>query len=300
VEQKLKRRFVFYNILVICAVTGVMLAFSGLHAGHGMTAGRTAGWLIVMAAVTAGASVLLSRIALAPIRKAWQRQLDFTADASHELRTPLAALQLNLEIAMEEPEKTIGEQRQWLENTAQEAARLSELVDGLLTLSRADTGRQELILRETALDALIAEALEPLRPQAQAAGLTVETALEPQLTLRCDGGRISQLVTILADNAIKYAGAGSVLRVAAQRAGDRVVITVGDNGAGIPPEQLPMIFDRFYRADPARSAQKPGSGLGLSIAKWIVEAHGGTISAQSAVGGGTTFTILLPETTDDR
>jgi signal transduction histidine kinase len=233
-------------------------------------------------------------MALAPIRRAWQQQLDFTANASHELRTPLAALRLNLEIALAELEDIPEDKKKWLENSVAEADRMSELVEDLLTLSRADTGKQQLINEKVCVDRIIRKTIEPLRPQAGLAGLSIEMSLEQDVSLLCDEKRISQLVTILVDNAIKYSGREGVIHVELKKKEKQVQLEISDSGVGIAPEQLAQIFDRFYRADPARSAQNPGSGLGLSIAKWIAESHGGSILAESTVGKGTKFTVLIP------
>ncbi|MEP7324926.1 MAG: HAMP domain-containing sensor histidine kinase, partial [Gemmatimonadota bacterium] len=175
--------------------------------------------------------------------------------------------------------------------------RMSELVETLLTLARADEGRAPLALQEVDLRDLVGEAVETAGILGEGAGITVNSTLpENPVLLAVDAGRIRQLLLNLVTNAIKYNEAGGTVTLELGDQGAAVVFTVRDSGFGIAAGDLPHVFDRFWRADLARSRtnQHSGFGLGLAISRWIVEAHGGTISVLSRPGRGTVFTVVLP------
>jgi heavy metal sensor kinase len=217
----------------------------------------------------------------------------FTADASHELRSPVAAMRAAVEVALQQP-RTEAEYRDILGSLGEQCDRLTVLVDGLLLLARADAGEVALRYEPVDLSALVDEVAEMYLPLAEERGLELSWGRTTPAPLRGDPQRLRQLVTNLVDNALKFTGPGGRvgLRVGVDREGDRAVLAVEDTGVGIAPEHLPHIFERFYQADPARSSQ--GAGLGLSICRWIAQAHGGSIVAASAPGRGTTFTVTLP------
>lgn len=245
-----------------------------------------------------GASLFLAKLAIEPIKKAWKKQLDFTADASHELRTPLAVIQTSLEIVLDNPEETVESQRQWLENIQIEHARMASLVEDLLTLARGDTSEQVLSLKEIEMNELIKEVKSAFTPLGTTKGITLESREEQEIAFIGDRKRLKQLLVILVDNAIKHMGrAGSITIEISISKGKwnrkkMMSLNVRDTGCGIPEEKLPYLFERFYRADPSRTEE--GSGLGLAIAKWIVESHDGSIQVSSKVGEGTNFMISLP------
>jgi signal transduction histidine kinase len=239
--------------------------------------------------------------ALVPIRQAFQRQQAFVADASHELRTPLTLIRANAEVLARHPEQTIGQNADLVDDIVTETAHLSQLVSDLLTLARADAGRAILSQEPVALDQVIQDAGRRFAPLAEARGQTLEIPADQPCTVRGDPGRLHQLVVILLDNAVKHGNAGGHIRVALEPTRSHARLTVADDGPGIDPEHLPHLFERFYRADPARSREgsragevRAGAGLGLSIARWIVQAHKGRIQVTSTPGLGTTFTITLP------
>ncbi len=244
------------------------------------------------------ASLSITQRALIPIKKAWEKQIEFTADASHELRTPISVIQTNLEAAMDEPNATIQEQMRWLENICYETKRMAKLVDDLLTLSRS-AGVQKTLNKTTfALDEALFEATLPMMPYAQNEGIIIEHNIEENISFTGDRERLKQLAVILLDNAVKYSTSPGSILISAKVLGHAVKISVRDNGEGIEESQIEKIFDRFYRVDKSRSREKGGSGLGLAIAKWIVEEHNGEIAVTGTPGVGTRFTITLP--TDEK
>ncbi len=220
----------------------------------------------------------------------------FTADASHELKTPLTVLRSGVERAITHP-ATPPEVLEVLEETLIEVNRMTEMVDSLLMLARADEGRAPLHLERVDMREILSEVSETASILGEQAGVTVEVTVPTEgQVLAADPSRIRQLVMNLLTNATKYTPKGGNVWVESSQVNGSVQMTVRDTGIGIAPGDLPHIFDRFWRADAARSrtGERPGAGLGLAICKWIAEAHGGSIEAQSRPGRGTTFTVVLP------
>jgi heavy metal sensor kinase len=219
----------------------------------------------------------------------------FTADASHELRSPLGAMRAAVEVALQQP-RTAPEYRDILGSLGEQCERLTTLVNGLLLLARADAGQVELGREPIDLAVLVAEVGEMYQPLAEERDITLTSSGPAALAVAGDPSRLRQLLMNLVDNAIKFTEPGGRVVLHAERAGaageSQARLVIADTGVGIAPEHLPHVFERFYQADPARSAR--GTGLGLSICQWIAEAHGGSIHAESAPGRGTTFTVLLP------
>jgi len=239
----------------------------------------------------------LTNRALVPVRLSMQRQRDFVADASHELRTPLTLIQANTEVVLRNKNKTIGEKADLLEDIRQETEYLGQLIASLLTLARADTNKLEYIPEPVELTLLAGELIRQVEPLAEGKKLDLKLNLPEdnrEIWLLADPLRLKQLLLILLDNAIKYTANGQVSLTINQGRGQTVHIQVQDTGIGIPPDKLKLIFERFYRVDKARSRSEGGFGLGLSIARWIVDAHKGTIQVESTPGHGSTFTVNLP------
>jgi heavy metal sensor kinase len=230
--------------------------------------------------------------AFARLEAAFQRQVRFTADASHELRTPLAVIHTNVQLALSR-ERSAEEYRKTLDTCLRASNRMKSLVDSLLMLARADVGRLVLQRSTSDLRNVVAECVAMVAPLAEEKRVTVESDLQ-SVRMSADSSRIAQVVTNLLTNAIRYNYEGGRVQVSAATICQYAVLVITDTGVGIPPEGLPHVFERFYRANAARSRDDGGSGLGLAICKTIVEAHGGTIVAHSAVGGGATFTVRLP------
>ncbi|MCR4441704.1 MAG: ATP-binding protein [Peptococcaceae bacterium] len=238
-------------------------------------------------------SLFLAHRALIPVKKAWEQQKNFLADASHELRTPLAVIQTNLDLVMGNPLETVKSQGKWLDNIKTELKSLTKLVDNMLFLARADSHHDSRDVRLFSLGKALQEALQSFEPLAVKKGVKFDFTL-PALCFTGDETRIKQLLGILIDNALKYTPAGGRISVNLRDIGSKVEITVQDTGEGIEPEHLTRIFERFYRVDKARDREKGGTGLGLAIAECIVKEHRGNIRASSIPGQGTTFTVLLP------
>ena len=220
----------------------------------------------------------------------------FTADASHELKTPLMVLRAGVERALVHP-GVPSEILSSLDETLAQINEMTELVESLLTLARADEGRAPLALEESDLRELLGDVVETAGMLGESAGVTVTSSMPPvPVRLALDRHRIREMLLNLVTNAIKYTPADGSVDLSLAEHEDAVEITVRDTGSGIAPGDLPHIFERFWRADPARSrtGQRPGTGRGLALTKWIAEAHGGSITVQSRPGRGTVFTVRLP------
>jgi heavy metal sensor kinase len=226
--------------------------------------------------------------------KAFQRQVQFTADASHELRTPLAVIHSHAELALSR-ERTADEYRQTLEACLRASRRMKSLVESLLVLARSDAGRLELNPSEFDLKSAAEESVHMVEPLAKEKEVRIESELTP-VEIKADRTRISQLITNLLSNAIRYNRTGGGVKLGVGRENGEAILTVADTGVGIPENDQHHVFERFFRADKARSREVGGSGLGLAICQSIVEAHGGTISFTSKPNEGTTFVVKLPVT----
>jgi signal transduction histidine kinase len=219
----------------------------------------------------------------------------FTADASHELKTPLMVLRVDVERAMNErtpqTEKLVA-----LEEALQEITRMSDLVESLLTLARADEGRFDIHREPVALKPLVQEVYETALILGEAAQVSVTLPFTDDITVLGDRPRLRQLFLNLVTNAIKYTPAGGRVDIGLGKHPDNVTFAVRDTGIGIAAADFPHIFDRFWRADRVRSrtSERGGFGLGLAISQWIAQAHGGTLTASSRLGRGSLFTVTLP------
>ncbi|MCL6516300.1 ATP-binding protein [Alicyclobacillus sp.] len=241
------------------------------------------------------AGFFLAERVLRPIREAWRRQLEFVADASHELRTPLAVIQSNLDVVLEHTNESVADNLEWIHNARGEARRLSKLVRDLLTLARGDAEAVPLSLQPVSTAELVDKVVELFDPVAAMRGLHLVSDCQPDAVVTGDPDRLHQLLVILVDNACKFTPEGGTVTLRTRRQKNTVLLEVSDTGIGIEEAHLKRIFDRFFQVDPARARDgSHGHGLGLSIARWIVEAHRGKISVSSRVGEGTTFTIQLP------
>jgi signal transduction histidine kinase len=219
----------------------------------------------------------------------------FTADASHELKTPLAVLRADVERAMHD-NSTQTERMVALEEALQEVRRMTDLVESLLTLARADEGRFDIYREPIELQPLVQEVYETALILGEAQGVTVNLPFTTDVVVLADRTRLRQLFLNLVTNAIKYTPAGGKVELGLGRHPETVTFAVRDTGIGISAADFPHIFERFWRADRVRSrmSERGGFGLGLAISQWIAQAHGGTLTASSRLGRGSLFTVTLP------
>lgn len=217
----------------------------------------------------------------------------FSADASHELRTPLTILKGEIEVGLRK-RRRLGEYRKILNSNLEEVDHMTQIVDDLLFLSKADMGEVHLQKQPINLTELTSEIHAQARMIAMAKDITVRLDNDSNVLVMGDRLRLRQLLLNLVDNGVKYTPDGGEVTISLERDDGRIKLRVMDNGIGIAPDNQTHIFDRFFRVDKARSREAGGSGLGLSICKWIVEAHGGEISVESDLGKGSTFTVTLP------
>ena len=227
------------------------------------------------------------------LESSFQQATRFSADAAHELKTPLTILQGELEQALQEAETGSPQQRVYGE-LLEEVLRLKTIVLKLLLLSLADAGQLELAMRPLDLSAAVQELREDT--EVLAPGLTVQSEVDPDVWVQADAGLLGQVLQNLASNAIKYNHPGGSIRYQLRRREETVHLTVSNTGAGIPPEDLRKVFQRFYRANRARDRAVDGVGLGLSLAREIVRAHGGELALTSSTTDATTFVLSLPTT----
>ncbi len=258
-----------------------------------------AGIALCFALIAAWLGRWMARQAIHPLREAYLRQKQLTADTSHELRTPLSVLLASIE-ALELEEGVAGQAfaERLTARMKGEVQRMSRLTGDLLTLSRLDSGQEVFTSRPFNLTEAAGEAMAALAHLAGEKGVTLELEAEPELPVRLDREKLVQLMVILLENAVKYTPEeGSVrlkMGLTGRRGGERVQLEVVDTGCGIAEEELEMVFQRFYRPDLSRSRHAGGHGLGLAIAKQITDAYGGSIRARSILGQGSVFTAELP------
>ena len=234
-------------------------------------------------------SYLLAGVVTRPVGAAWAQQEQFLSDASHELKTPLTVILSSAELLNQ---SALPEQAVYIDNIREESRRMKLLVEDMLTLSRAQRSAGSLPEQTADLSEAAMTAALRFEPVAFETGKRLEYDIASELPVRGDGGKLGQALAALLDNAVKYSAGGTDIRLTAEKQGRFAVVTVADSGPDIPADKLPHIFDRFYRADEART-DGDSFGLGLPIAKAIIDAHRGTLRCESG-GGVTRFIITLP------
>ncbi|GIP28901.1 two-component sensor histidine kinase [Paenibacillus sp. J23TS9] len=259
----------FKRIIIICSIIFILLSIS--------------------------ASFILSRKMMKPIIRSWDKQVEFVENASHELRTPLTIIQNKLELMQTTPEKRIMDTFENIALSLSETRRLSRLTTDLLTLARADSTETQLEKQTIDLDEFVHKVCSPYAEIAELSEKHMWLKLHSKIRLEADPARLHQLLVILLDNALKYTGEHDSIGISTYVKENKVYIEVSDTGIGISEEGLSRIFDRFYREDQARSRESGGSGLGLSIAQWIVDSHHGSIQALHNQPKGMIFRIRLPK-----
>jgi signal transduction histidine kinase len=253
------------------------------------------GLAILFSGVALVISYYMSKKAMIPITRAFSKQREFVADASHELRTPLSvmlssinAMEMTLELKEEDySHKLLG-------NMKKEVKRMTGLVGDLLTLARSDSGTIEYVNERFDFRPIAEEVMGSVRTMAESKQIDLSFDAPESLSVYGDPNRLTQLLYILLDNAMKYTPNGGEAKLSLTVKGRELFITMKDTGIGIKSEDYDRIFERFYRVDKARTRQAGGHGLGLAIAKWIVESHKGTIHVSSKQGEGSTFFIRIP------
>lgn len=239
-------------------------------------------------------SLFLAGWALKPVEKAWEQQRQFVADASHELKTPLTVILANTGILMAHREDTIGQQAKWVEYTQAEAHRMKKLVDDLLFLAKSDGSQSPMMETTINFSDAVWSCILPFESLAYERGVLIDSQITPEIVISGNEGQLKQLTVILLDNACKYAGNKGTITLTLKRLGEAIELAVNNTGIPIPAEHLDHIFERFYRSDSSRARSEGGYGLGLAIARTIVENHHGKIKVESNEKAGTTFTVSLP------
>lgn len=238
-------------------------------------------------------NALLSRL-----DAAFEQQRGFMADASHELRTPLYVARTTGDVTLERPHRDEAEYREAVAMMVEQTRRLSRIVEDMFTLARADAGRRDLRPTEFYLDELLAETARAAQVIAARKGVRVACEAAPETPFSGDEDLLRQMLLNLLDNAIRHTPTDGAIMLALKRESGQLGVTITDTGGGIPADAQPHIFERFYRADKARSRAAAGTGsgagLGLSIARWVAEAHGGALTLKHSSPAGTIFEITLP------
>jgi signal transduction histidine kinase len=237
-----------------------------------------------------------------PVDRSVEQMRRFMADAAHELRTPITVVRGRAEVALQR-ERNSSEYQDALRGIEAESTRIGRIVEDLLTLARADAGERPIERQRVFLDDIVLDSAEAAKALAVRRDVKVDVAEFDEAPITGDPVLIRQLVMILLDNAIKFSPAGAPVEIGVWNSNDGATVRVSDRGPGIPPDQLPHVFDRFYRGDAARSragtSQSEGTGLGLSIAQWIAQAHAATIRIDSAIGQGTAVVVQFPAPSSD-
>lgn len=241
-----------------------------------------------------GISIFLARWLLRPTEQAWAQQQQFVADASHELKTPLTVIMANNSILLSHEDETIASQRRWVESSQTEAHQMLGLVNDMLFLAKPQDQTQQAIKESVNFSDLLEGNILQFEAVCYEKDISLEDEVARGIVLNGDKNRLQRLVSTLLDNACKYADKGGRVKVTLAKVGSKAVFSVNNDGTIIPPEDIPYIFDRFYRVDKSRVRSEGGVGLGLAIAKEVVEEHAGTIAVTSSDEGGTTFTATFP------
>lgn len=256
--------------------------------------GSLVGVNVVILLFSSVAGYFLAGRTLRPIKDMIDEQNRFVTDASHELNTPLTSLRTTLEVNLRDKMLTLPKARKVLESNLEDISTLESLSKGLIELTKYQKPNGGIHMEKMLVASLIQSAKEKVYKLAEKKQITFHIKTQ-KVEVLGDQKSLIELFTILLDNGIKYSNKKTVITIVTQKEGDDVIITIADQGIGIPQEDLPHIFERFYRADKSRTKQHVvGYGLGLSIAKRIVTLHGGTIGITSTIGKGTTVKIVLP------
>jgi len=248
---------------------------------------------LIILIIAGGLSYYLALKTLKPIEEANESLERFTSDASHELRTPIAAMQSEIEVALMDPELNIKGAKHILNSNLEELAKITNLLEGLLKLAQHE--KKSLSFSNVSLNSIINNAVERAKPVADKKHIVIKQSVDTNLEIQCDEISLTEAIFIVLDNAIKYSNKNTEVELKITKKQKHAEIKIIDKGIGISQKDIPFIFDRFYRADSARSKQTTqGYGIGLALAKHIMNIHKGSISVASKPSQGSTFTIKLP------
>jgi len=237
---------------------------------------------------------IISGRSIIPVKESIKRQQEFVANVSHELRTPIAVVLTNLEVIKTAPEETVRQQWQWLGNAYDETKRMEKVVTDLLFLAKVDAGQLNLEREKFNLAYLITDTSEKLMPLAAKKNISIYNSIDDKILLNADRLKMTQLAIILIDNGIKYSTENSAITISSKEDKGFFILKFKDHGIGIAPGDMEKVYERFFRADKARSRDMGGTGLGLSIAKWIADEHDWKIEITSKPGKGTTASVFIP------
>ena len=236
-------------------------------------------------------SIRLASMALAPVEKAWEQQKQFIADASHDLKTPLTVILANNNIISSHRDQTVESQMKWIESTSEEAGRMSDLINKMLELAKSEATKEELKIGEINLSETVENSILQFEVVAFEKNVSIESGIQPDIIVKTHAPTFSKVLEILFDNAIKYSEENGKISIALYQSSKKVYFTINNKGEHIKSDELPHIFERFYRTNKERKAG--GHGLGLSLAKKKCDMIGCKLSVESNEEDGTTFTITL-------
>ena len=234
----------------------------------------------------------LAKIFIKPVQKAWEQQQNFIADASHELKTPLTVILTNCDILQSHPEASLQDEMKWIESTNEEAVHMKEMVNKMLLLAKSENTKPGKINTYVNISELATKVVLQFDPVAYEAGVTLNSEIEDDVEIKADNTAVNQIIHILVDNAVKYAGIDGLVTLRLHRFKNAVYLSATNTGEPIPEEDLPHLFERFYRSDKARTAGS-GYGLGLSICKSLAEQQKAVITVKSDRENGTEFTVIF-------
>lgn len=248
---------------------------------------------LAMLAVIFLVSLYFANRSIRPVAAAWEKQRQFIADASHELKTPLSIVTANYDALLANQDETIRSQREWLDYMKIGTDRMTKLINSLLLLAKMEDGNMEASRAPFDIGDAINRDIAAMEAAATGKGLSISKAIEQGIVIHSEREMVCQVFTVLLENAIKYSSENGEIVISLKKNGHTVVCSVKNSGRGIPKEDMPRVFDRFYRADKSRTGEEGGFGLGLSIARTIIHRLGGDIAADSIENEWTVFTFRL-------
>jgi len=249
--------------------------------------------LVAILAVFFFISRFFANRAIKPMEEAWEKQNRFIADASHELKTPISVINANCGVLYADKEETVGSQLKWVDSIMRAADRMTGLVSNMLSMASLEDTQLELKRNMFDLSRAASDAADEIEAPSFEKGLTVRREIESGVEIESDREYIQKVLSILLDNAVKYTNSGGEVVISLKKENRNVFCSVRNSGEGIPPDELPRLFDRFYRGDPARSSENSGYGLGLSIAKAIANQLEAELTVESVLGKYTEFKLAL-------